>query len=305
MNYKNYFLLAQKNYSQIGTLVAMAHNKKLLRRRKEHREIYEMINVSNVTVQVLDARFPQRCRSKTIENFAKSKNRQLICCINKTDLVPHEVAEQWKKIISKDFPTVFMSAAGREGTSFLRQQIRRYAPKKEAIVCVLGFPNVGKSSLINVLKGKKSAPTSPIAGFTRHLRTVRITSTLELIDTPGIAPNENLTIEEEVFLGTISPEAIDNPDIVCSYIFNQFKEQELEQEIEKYLGISIDNPIDEILGHFARRRGLLSKNAEPRIEQAARIIIRDFQQSKIHYYEKPPKKAQTTDAEVRSEKETN
>ena len=168
----------------------MAQNKRLLRRRKEHREIFEMINESDVTVQVLDARFPQKCRNTTIEEYAKSKNKQVVCCINKMDLVPHEVAERWKKIISKELPTVFISALDRQGTTFLRKEIRRYSESKEALVCVVGYPNVGKSSIINVLRGKRAAPTSPIAGYTRHLRTVRITETLRLIDTPGIPPTD-------------------------------------------------------------------------------------------------------------------
>lgn len=278
----------------------MSQNKKLLRRRKEHREIFEMINSSDVTIQVLDARFPQKCRNKTIEDYATSKNKQLICCINKTDLIPHEVAEQWKKIISKDFPTVFMSATDRQGTTFLRQQIRRYVSGKDALVCVVGYPNVGKSSLINVLRGKKSAPTSPVAGFTRHLRTVKITTTLRLIDTPGIAPTDILTIEDEVFLATVSAEDITNPDLVCSYIFDQFRKEQMEAEMEKYLGTELDKTTEELLRFFAKKRGLLGKNAEPKIEEAARIVIRDFQSSKIFYYEKPPKKGKSQPPEQTS-----
>ncbi len=265
----------------------MAQNKKLLRRRKEHREIFEMINESDVTIQVLDARFPQKCRNATIEEYAKSKDRQVICCINKADLIPHEIAEKWKKIISKDLPTVFISALDRQGTTFLRKQIRRFSEKKEALVCVVGYPNVGKSSIINVLRGKRAAPTSPIAGFTRHLRIVRITETLRLIDTPGIAPTDILSIEEEVFLGTISPEDISSPDIICTYIFDQFKKQHLEKEIESYLGTTIEQQIDDVLLFIARKRGLLRKNAEPQLEEAARIIIRDFIHGKIKYYEDP------------------
>ena len=254
----------------------MSQNKRLLRRRKEHREIYEMIAEADVTLQVLDARFPQKCRSKTLEQFAKSKNKQLICCINKADLIPHEVAEQWKKIISKEIPTVFLSALDRQGTTFIRQQIRRFSSHKETLVCVVGYPNVGKSSLINVLRGKKSAPTSPLAGYTRHLRQVKITSTLRLIDTPGISPSDNLSTEEEVFLGTISPEDITNPDMVCTFIIERFKEQNLEKELENYLGTSITGTTDEILEFLAKKRGLISKNAEPKPDEAARILIRDF-----------------------------
>lgn len=272
----------------------MAQNKKLLRRRKEHREIFEMINSSDVTVQVLDARFPQKCRNETIESYAKSKGKQVVCCINKADLISQDIAERWKKILSKDLPTVFISALDRQGTSYLRQQIRRYSPQKETLVCVVGYPNVGKSSIINVLRGKRSAPTSPKAGFTRHLRTVKITESLKLIDTPGIAPTDILSVEEEVFLGTVSPEDISNPDIVFTYIVDQFKKQHLEQELEKYIGTDIDQSSDEILALYAKKRGLIKKGAEPQIEEAARILIRDFMMGKIRYFEDPKNSVELT-----------
>ena len=272
----------------------MDHNVKQLRRRKEHREIFEMIAKSDIVIQVLDARFPEKCRSKILEEFAVKKNVQMICCINKTDLIPKEIAEEWKTIISRELPTVFVSTIERQGTSILRRQIERFSTKSESIVGIVGYPNVGKSSLINVLKGKKSAPTSPRAGFTRHLRPVRITNKLMLIDTPGVAPRENLALEEEIFLGTVAVENIYQPELMCSYIFDQFKEQDLLFEMEKYLGMKVTDSVDEVLENFARKRGLIRKNAEPQIDEAARIIIRDFMTGKITYYEKPKTMRKTT-----------
>lgn len=268
----------------------MSQNKKLLRRRKEHREIFEMIKKADLTIEILDARFPQKCRSKTLEDFAKNKGKQVLCCINKADLVPKRINEKWKSIISRELPTVFISTNERQGTSKLRQQIQRLGKNEgDLVICVFGFPNVGKSSLINVLKGKKSAPKSPTAGFTRHLRTVRISPKLVLIDTPGIAPRDGRSVEEEVFIGTISPEDITNPDSVCDFIFQKFLEQGLEVELESYLGISLKEPFDDILEFYAKKRGLIKKGGELLVDEAARIIIRDFMTGKVYYYEDPEK----------------
>ena len=260
-----------------------------LRRRKEHREIFEMIKKADLTIQVLDARFPQRCRSKTLEDFAKSKNKQILCCINKADLVPRQVNETWKTIISRDLPTVYISTNERQGTSKLRQQIQRLTKNEDVLICVFGFPNVGKSSLINVLKGKKSAPKSSKAGFTRHLQIVRISPKLSLIDTPGIAPRDGRSVEEEVFLGTVSPEEVTHPDLICEYIFSNFKRQGLENNIEQYLDTQINIPLDDILEHYAKKRGLIKKGGVFLVEEASRIIIRDFMIGKIEYYELPEK----------------
>jgi ribosome biogenesis GTPase A len=268
----------------------MSQNRKLLRRRKEHREVFEMIKKADLSIQVLDARFPHICRSKKLEDFAKSKGKQVLCCINKADLVPKNINEKWKTILSRDLPTVFISTSERQGTSKLRQQIQRLTQSDEILICVFGFPNVGKSSLINVLKGKKSAPKSPKAGFTRHLRTVRISPKMALIDTPGIAPHDGRSVEEEVFIGTISPEDITNPDLVCNYIFEKFKNHELERNLEAYLGISIhEKNLDDVLEFYAKRRGLIRKGGVYLVDEAARIIIRDFMSGKIEYYEDPEK----------------
>ncbi|MHA2362442.1 MAG: GTPase [Candidatus Hodarchaeales archaeon] len=265
----------------------MSKHKKHLLRKKEHRLVFDMIKEADVTIQILDARFPHRCRSLVIESFAEKNRKPLICCINKTDLVPKKINQKWNAIISQDLPTVHISTVERLGTKIIRQKILRYSGKRPVVVCILGYPNVGKSSLINVLRGRKSAPTSIKAGYTRSLRKVVISPSITMFDTPGITPMENLSIEERVFLGTISPEDISDPDLICTLIFSQFKKQKLISSIEDYLDFPLEGSEEDILTKFAIKRGLFKKGKEPLIQEAARIIIRDFSKGKIKYYEDP------------------
>jgi ribosome biogenesis GTPase A len=213
-------------------------------------------------------------------------------CISKIDLVPKEIVNKWQKIINNILPTVSISAKERMGTKFLRRTIFKHSPftatqEQPLTICIVGYPNVGKSSLINVLAGRHSAPVSSKAGFTRTIRRVKITPKLYLIDTPGVAPTDNLELTEKVYLGAISPEDILDPDIIVEYLFNQAKKFKQIEDWEHYLKQSLDNSPEEILTQFAKRRGLVVKGNEPLIQEAARIIIRDFSKGKIKYFEDP------------------
>jgi len=270
----------------------MSIHKKQLLRKKEHRLVFDMIKNADIVLQIVDARFPNRCRSQVIENFVNKQGIALIIAINKTDLVPSIITKAWKKILSRELPTVHVSTVERHGTKILREQILRYSNRYPTIVNIVGYPNVGKSSIINVLKGRKSAPTSIRAGYTRSLRKVVISPSITMIDTPGITPTEHLSIEERVFLGTISPEDITDPDVALSYIFNQIEKNSTNSynhmnALENYLGFQIEGLIEEILEKFARKRGLVKKGNTPQIEEAARIMIRDFSRGKIQYFEIP------------------
>ena len=263
-----------------------------LKRKKEHRLVYEMIKEADLTLELLDARFPHRCRSLFLEELVADLEKPLLLCLTKTDIVPKELPKKWKKILQKDYPVIYVSAHARNGTSMLRKAIFRNSPIKATennplTICVVGYPNVGKSSLINVLAGRRSAPVSPQAGFTRSIRRVKIAPKLYMIDTPGISPTAHLSTNEKILLGAISPEEIIDPDIALDYIFSQVKKYNLIFYWEAYLKTSLDRPIEEILEVFARKRGLLGKGGSIRTLDAARVILHDYMKGKITYYEIP------------------
>ena len=274
----------------------LKHGTGSVRRRKEHRLVFDMVSEADITIEVLDARYPVRCRSRLLEDFARSKHKPLVLCINKSDLIPREVAAKWKEFFSRDFPTVHVSSHDRNGTTILRKTIFEAIigyfqgkPSEEhpLTACIVGYPNVGKSSLINVLSGRKAAPVSSHAGYTRTLRRVKVTPKLFLIDTPGVTPEDGLDVKEKVYLSTVNPEDLEDPDLIVDYLFQQAILFHQTEGFEQYLKCPLNVPTENILEQFALSRGMIRHGKGPQIEEAARIIIRDFCKGKISYYEDP------------------
>jgi ribosome biogenesis GTPase A len=205
-------------------------------------------------------------------------------------LVPQEILEQWKKVLSKEAITAYVSTREHLGTSLVRSEIFRAArTKKGASIksCLIGVPNTGKSSLINVLAGRHSTRVSSRPGYTRSLQYVRISPRLLMVDTPGISPVDSYSVEEQTFMGALSADKVLDPDLIASYFIKRIQKNHPDSII-KYLGFIPDDLEDEeILERLAVKRGKLRSGGIPDIQLISKTIIHDFQQGKIPYYETP------------------
>jgi len=247
-------------------------------------EIKKVIKKADIVLEVVDARDPLSTRSRKIENLAKRLGKKLIIVINKADLVPKEVLDKWKRLFEREFPTIYIGARDRLGTRWLWRIIKKLSDKKPVLVAVVGLPNVGKSTIINILRGRKSAGTSPIAGFTKSTLTVRAATWLKVIDTPGIIPYGK---EDQLALrGALRPESLEDPLTPALKLLEEIisHKPEIIREVYK---VEVDSA-EETLKRIAVRRGLLTKGGVINIEEAARIVIRDWQTGKIKYYRLPP-----------------
>src|SRR3989344_341880 len=164
--------------------------------------VKEVIHRADILLEVLDARLPDETRNPELEGKIKEIGKKIIFVMNKSDLVSQDIMEKEKKRLQKISPTVFVSSKLHQGTKMLREEILKNVSKDQIKVGVLGYPNVGKSSIINVLKGKKSAPTSSFSGYTKGLMDVRITSRIMLVDTPGVIPYMERNEFKHALIGT-------------------------------------------------------------------------------------------------------
>lgn len=250
------------------------------------RKVKRVIREADVVLEVIDAREPMKTRCETLERLVDKMGKKLVIVINKADLVPRDILEKWKKYLSKEYYTIYVSASSRLGTRKLWIAIKKVCDKRPVKVAVVGYPNVGKSTIINILKGRHSVGTSPLPGFTKHITQVKAANWLRVIDTPGVLPVEKKDELDLILKCAAPPERFDDP-VVAAIKFIEYANKVAPGVLEKTYSIKEKDPL-EFLRALAIKRGLLTKGGEPRIEEAAKIVIRDWQNGKIAWYHLPP-----------------
>lgn len=251
--------------------------------------VYKMIKDSDVIIEVVDARFPSLSRTKKYENMVlRNSSKTLIIAMNKVDLVPKHVVTKWKRILEKEGIMVIpTSARERLSTSVLRNKIIASVKKEFYYItsCFIGLPNTGKSSLINILKGRSSAPVAPIPGFTKALQVLRITTRLRIFDTPGVIPPK-LSMADQILLGVVQPGKLDDPVKAAWSLIHRIDEID-PNIISKTYAIDYESP-PEFLEKFAEKRHKKKKGGELDLETAARVLLTEHNnKAKIPVWEDP------------------
>ena len=147
--------------------------------------VKDVIRKADIRLEVIDARFPDETRNSEVERDVTRSKKPFIIVLNKCDLVSKDILEKTKSRLSKIAPTVFVSSKTRFGTTMLRHQILVTAGIKgrDILVGSLGYPNTGKSSVINGVAGRHKASTSPISGHTKGVQLINAGSRILFLDT--------------------------------------------------------------------------------------------------------------------------
>lgn len=250
------------------------------------RRVRRVVEDSDLVLEVLDARDPSATRSSELESLARGLGKRVIVAINKADLVPYELGLSWKRWFERlGLPAVYFSAKMRLGTRKLMAYIKRNAPSIPVKVAVVGYPNVGKSTVINYLRGRHVAPTSPKPGWTKGEQIVRAKSWLIVVDTPGVLPAEgDGDLALAVVRGAVDPFSVDDAvPYAVALIERVLRYNPSALEIYGYAGSSAE----EALEYVGRRYGRLMKGGKVNIDEAARRIIKDWIEGRLIYYYEP------------------
>ncbi|CAG9561326.1 unnamed protein product [Danaus chrysippus] len=259
--------------------------------RRIWNELYKVIDSSDVLLQVLDARDPMGTRCPYVEKFLREEkpHKHLIFILNKVDLVPNWVTQRWVAILSSEYPTVAFHASmthpfGKGSLiNLLRQFAKLHIDKKQISVGLIGYPNVGKSSVINTLRAKKVCKVAPIAGETKVWQYITLMRRIYLIDCPGIVYPSAETDTEKVLKGVVRVELVQNPE---DYIEEVLKRVRKEYLIKTYKVEGFETAT-EFLEKLAARTGKLLKKGEPDIAQVAKMVLNDWQRGKLPFYVAP------------------
>lgn len=252
------------------------------------RLLAKTIKSGDVVVEVLDIRDPMSTKSQRVERMVSAFDKKLLLVLNKADLVPRGVAEKWKRILEgMGYDVMYVSSTRRLGTRMLRGWIKAMAESKPFVAVVVGYPKTGKSSVINALRGRKGAPTSPVPGspgYTKNIQILKVEEGFYMLDTPGVIPVEG-GWPESIIRGR-SPEELSDPVPPAMALIEKILRYN-PRAFQQAYGIAEKEPYA-ILEELARRRGwFYKKTKEPLVEEAARTIIRDYHKAKIPFFVPP------------------
>lgn len=261
---------------------------------KARREIAENLKLVDVVVEIVDARAPQSTRNLELEGLCKPK--PIVMVLNKKDLVDSQDLDVWIRSLNQEgLHTVGMVSTSGEGKKLVIRMVEKlYQPALEAMkarnrrvrpprVMVVGIPNVGKSTFLNSLVGKKTARTGPQPGVTRGKQWVRVEGRIDLLDTPGLlwprisVPDQGLKLAA---LGVLGSKAYTDEE-VARYIVRTVQKQS-PQALEVRYGMEQASALDEdqILQAIARFRGLYEQgNAD--FLKTALYILGDFRRGRL------------------------
>jgi len=247
--------------------------------------IDSLVKQSDLILELLDARYPEKTRNPALENMVRTQKKKLMLVINKSDIVDKEEMELKKAQISKEsgIKTIFISALKRDGINMIRREISTESKGKEKFtIGIIGYPNVGKSTLINALagSGRGRVATSRKAGLTRGISRVKITEGLYLIDSPGIIPFK----EEEFNLFLVeskNPNQLKDVETVAVKLIQLLGKEKVARAygIEKE---KIENKDEEeVLEEIAYKQSFLHKGGKPAVDKAARDLLEKYQRHEI------------------------
>lgn len=255
---------------------------------KTKREIKEKIDLIDIVFEVIDARIPYSSKNKDIDDIVKNKPRVII--MTKIDLCDINKTNKWVKYYENmGYIVITMDLVNNPNMKIIFDKIKPIIDEinnkriskglkiRRARVLVVGVPNVGKSTLINRLVGKKSTNVGNKPGVTKNLEWIRINDKLELLDTPGILwPRlDDYDIAHNLASMTaIKEEVLDSEDIAI-YIIKKMLNDYSENIINRY-NITEKDDILVILDQIGKKIGAI-RNNETDYDRVYLKVIKDLQ----------------------------
>lgn len=176
--------------------------------RRIFKEISKILNVSDLIILIMDCRDPIGSWFDYFNSKKPDHKNKFLLVLNKCDLVPSWITKKWLKIFSKEFPVIAFHSNnkkpfGKKSLLSVIKQIKKsfFFKKKKISIGILGYPNVGKSSLINTLKGKKVSLSSSKAGETKVWKFIKLFKDIFLIDSPGLNLSPVLDSKKKILKG--------------------------------------------------------------------------------------------------------
>ena len=261
---------------------------------KTRRQIEADLKQVDAVCEIVDARIPMSSRNPDIDAICGNKPRIVI--LNRMDLADPAATKRWAEYFKKKgMAAVPTDCKSRKGIadfqpavrSVLKEKIERDAAKgmnKPVRVMIVGIPNVGKSTLINQISGRKGAKAENRPGVTRGKQWVTVDSSLLLLDTPGILwpkfedPRVGMVL---AYTGAVKDGIMDIEELACYLI--QLLHNRYPQALKDRYGIDVEEDIPgyELLEMAGRKRGFLVSGGEINTERMAKVLLDEYRSGKL------------------------
>ena len=259
---------------------------------KTKRILSEQIRKIDLIIELCDARLPHSSRNPEIEQL--SAGRKKILFMNKADLANPEVTSQWLQLFRKkglpayaiDSKTIKSKEIIRILESSTRDIVEKALERgirKTVKVMVLGVPNVGKSTLINRIRGKGIAQTGDRPGVTKSSQWVQINPYLELLDTPGLLwprLDDQRAARRLCYIGSVKDEVID-PMMLAISLLEELKTAAQDTVMSRYHLESCEKSGVDLLDAVCKGRGWLLKGNQYDYDRAAGVVLDEFRGGKL------------------------
>ncbi len=266
---------------------------------KAKRAMQEDMKLIDVVIELVDARIPYSSTNPDIDSLAKNKSRVIL--LNKADMADQRYNNAWKEYFeSKGYFATLVNSKSGQGVKQVQDIVNKACQAKierdrrkgilnrPVRAMIVGIPNVGKSTFINSFVGKASTKTGNKPGVTKGKQWIRLSKTIELLDTPGILwPKfEDQSVGLKLALiGSINDTIINTTDLSMELIL-LLQNNYPEVLVERY-GLNRSEEVLDIKGaaklleQIAIKRSCLLKGGEPDLDRAAGLLVEDFRSTKL------------------------
>lgn len=261
---------------------------------KTRRQMEADLKLVDAVCEIVDARIVISSHNPDIDNICGNKPRIVI--LNRLDLADPDATNRWVQYFkNKGMAAVATDCKSRKGiTAFtpavrqlLHEKIERDAAKgmsKALRIMVVGIPNVGKSTLINQISGRKGAKAENRPGVTRGKQWVTVDNGLLLLDTPGILwpkfedPNVGMKL---AYTGAVKDGIMDLEELACRLM--ELLWQRYPEKIKERYGVDcpVDMPGWELLQEVGKKRGYMLRGGEIDTERMAKVLLDEFRSGKL------------------------
>ena len=262
---------------------------------KTRRMIQSQLKHMDAVCEILDARIPLSSRNPDVEELTAEKPRLIV--LNRIDVADGDATRRWAAWFrDRGFAVLEVNAREGQGTArfaaavreLLAEKLAAYAEKGQAgrmvRVMILGIPNVGKSTFINKVAGRKTAKAEDRPGVTRTQQWVPVDRSLELMDTPGMLwpkfddPQVGLHL---AFTGAVRDEILDTETLACC-LMELLGRRYPQALAERYkIEIAPEDSGYDLLIKAGRRRGFMVRGGEVDTERMAKILLDEFRGGKL------------------------